>query len=173
MTAGCQSKGARKPEVGWQLQLFVVVLSLYSTGGSFGWNFDSLFGWEDDPLVGWIVVEVPNAFRTCHDVEIVGFVSVRDNHGMVTSRHEDDIAVLDCHGLVKVTRVAVDTVEDKALRRIDTMIVGFLEQAFYGDIVDVVLVRRQRSWHRRRCCRPCLRSYNGFAWRFRAQKKRS
>src|SRR5580704_2642814 len=112
--------------------------------------FDGLFGCGYDPLVGWVVVEVPNAFRTCHDVEAVGFVSVRDNHGMVTPRHKDDIAVLDGHGLVKVTRVAVDAVEDKALRRIDAMIVGFLEQAFYGDIVDVVLVgriaRRVSAW---------------------------
>ena len=94
-----------------------------------GGNFEGLFVCGYDPLVGWVVVEVPNAFRTCHDVEIVGFISVRDNHGMVTPRHEDDIAVLDGHGLVKVTRVAVDAVEDKALRRIDAMIVGFLEQA--------------------------------------------
>jgi hypothetical protein len=69
---------------------------------------------------------------------------------MVTPRYEDDIAVLDGHGLVKVTRVAVDAVEDKALRRIDAMIVGFLEQAFYGDIVDVMLVgriaRRVAAW---------------------------
>ena len=52
---------------------------------------------------------------------------MRDNHGMVTPRYEDDIAVLDGHGLVKVTRVAIDAVEDKALRGIDAMIVGFLE----------------------------------------------
>jgi hypothetical protein len=56
--------------------------------------------------VGWVVVEVANAFRSCHDVEIVGFVSVRDNHGVGASRHEDDIAVFNGHGLVKVTRVA-------------------------------------------------------------------
>jgi hypothetical protein len=111
--------------------------------------------------VGWVVVEVPNAFRTCHDVEIVGLISVRDNHGMVTPRYEDDIAVLDGHGLVKVTRVAIDAVEDKALRGIDAMIVGFLEQAFYGDIVDVMLVGRIA---RRVSARsPDLDDENGFS----------
>ena len=85
---------------------------------------------------------MPNALGTCHDVEIVRFVSMGDDDGMITPRYEDDIAILDRHGLVKITRVAVDAVEDKALRRIDAMIVGFLEQAFYGHIIDVVLVRR-------------------------------
>ena len=115
-----------------------------------GGNFEGVLGCGYDPLVGWVVVEVPNAFRACHDVEIVGFISVRDNHGMVTPRHEDDIAILDRHGLVKVTRIGVYAVEDKALRRIDAMIVGFLEQAFYGHIVGVVLVgriaRRVSAW---------------------------
>jgi hypothetical protein len=92
--------------------------------------------------VSRVIVKVPNALRTCHNVEVIGFVSIRDDDGMVTPRYEDDIAVLHGHGLVNVTRVAVDAVEDEALRRIDAMIIGFLELALQGDIVDVVFVRR-------------------------------
>src|SRR5580704_15339102 len=95
----------------YSLSFYTYILRVDLLGG----NFEDLFGCGYDPLVGWVVMEVPNAFRTCHDVEIVGFVSVRDNHWMVTPRHEDDIAVLDGHGIVKVTRVAVDAVEDKTL----------------------------------------------------------
>ena len=94
------------------------------------------------PLVGRVVVEVPNAFRACHDIEVIGFVSVRHDDRMVTPRHEDDVAILDGHGFVKVARVAVDALENKALRRIDAMIVGFLELTLDGDIVDVMIVRR-------------------------------
>ena len=65
-----------------------------------------------------VIVEVPNTLRTRRDVEVVGFVSVRDDNGMVTSRHQDDITILDGHGLVQVARVAVDALEDKALWRI-------------------------------------------------------
>src|SRR5450432_477329 len=93
---------------------------------------------------------MPNAFRTSHDVEIVGFVSVRNYHRMVTPRHQDDVAVLDGHGLVEIARVSVDAVKDKTLRRIDAMIVGLLEQTLYGDIIDVMLVgriaRRVPAW---------------------------
>ena len=89
-----------------------------------------------------VIVKVPNALRTCHNVEVIGFVSIRDDDGMVTPRYEDDIAVLHGHGLVNVTRVAVDAVKDEALRRIDAMIIGFLELALQRDVVDVVFVGR-------------------------------
>ena len=87
-----------------------------------------------------VVVEVPDALWARHDVEVIGFVTVRDDHGMVTARHQNDVSILDGHGLVKVARVAVDTLEDKTLRRIDAMVVGFLQQALIGDVVYVVLV---------------------------------
>jgi hypothetical protein len=92
--------------------------------------------------VSRIVVKVPDAFWACHDVEVIGLVAVRDDDRMVSTRHKDDITISDGHRLVKVTRVAVDALEDKALRRIDAMIVGFLQLALYGDIVDVMFVRR-------------------------------
>ncbi len=43
---------------------------------------------------------------------------MRDD-GMVTPRHKEDIAVLDDHGLVKVTRVAVDALARWASLAID------------------------------------------------------
>ena len=89
-----------------------------------------------------IFARPPNALRTCHNVEVIGFVSIRNDDGMITARHEDNIAVLHGHGFVNVTRVAVDAVKDEALRRIDAMIIGFLEQTFGRRIVSVVLVRR-------------------------------
>jgi hypothetical protein len=55
------------------------------------------------PLVSGIIVEVPNALRSCHHVKIVRFVSVWDDDWMVTPRDQDNIAVLDSHGLVNIT----------------------------------------------------------------------
>ena len=65
-----------------------------------------------------------------------------DDDGMVSPRHQDDIAVLDGHGLVNIPRIGVDALKDKALRRIDAMIVGFFELTLDGDIVHVMFVRR-------------------------------
>ena len=67
---------------------------------------------------------------------------MRNDHGMIAARHQNDVPILDGHGLVKVARVAVDTLEDKTLRRIDAMVVGFLQQALFGDVVYVVFVGR-------------------------------
>jgi hypothetical protein len=56
----------------YSLSFYPYILRVDLLGG----NFEGLFGCGYDPLVGWVVMEVPNAFRTCPDVEIVGFVSV-------------------------------------------------------------------------------------------------
>jgi hypothetical protein len=53
--------------------------------------------------VGRVVVKVPDAFWTGHDVEVIGLVAVRDYDRMVTPRDKDNIAVFDSHRLVKVT----------------------------------------------------------------------
>ena len=92
--------------------------------------------------MGRVVMEVPNTLGTCHHIKVIGFVSGRDDDRVVTSRHENYVAVFDSHRLVQIARVAVNALEDKALRRIDPMIVGFLELAFYRHIVDVMLVGR-------------------------------
>ena len=69
-------------------------------------------------------MKVPDAFGACHDVEVIGLVAVRDDDRMVATRHKDDIAVFDSHRLVNVARVAVDALENKALRRVDAMVVA-------------------------------------------------
>ena len=66
---------------------------------------------------------------------------MRDYDRMVATRHKDDIAVFDSHRLVNVARVAVDALENKALRRVDAMVVGFLEQTLCRNVVHVVFVR--------------------------------
>jgi hypothetical protein len=92
--------------------------------------------------VSRFVVKVPDAFGTCHNVEVIGLVAMRDDDRMVPTRYEDDIAVLDSHRLVNVARVAVDALENEALRRVDAMVVGFLEQTLCWNVVHVVFVRR-------------------------------
>ena len=86
-------------------------------------------------------MKVPDAFGACHDVEVIGLVAVRDDYRMVATRYEDDIAVFDSHRLVNVARVAVDALKNKALRWLDTMVVGFLEQTLCRNVVHVVFVR--------------------------------
>jgi hypothetical protein len=52
--------------------------------------------------VGWVVVEVPDAFGTCHHVEIIRLITMRDHDGVVAARHQNNITISDGHGLIKV-----------------------------------------------------------------------
>ncbi len=61
---------------------------------------------------------------------------------MVSPRHQHDVAILHRHGLIQIARVTVDPLKNKALRRIDAVIVGFFELALKGNVVDVVFVGR-------------------------------
>jgi hypothetical protein len=85
---------------------------------------------------------VPDAFGTCHDIEVIGLVAMRDHDGMITTRHQDNVSVLDSHRLIDIARVAIDALEYEALGWVDAMVIGFLKQAFCGDVVYVVLVWR-------------------------------
>jgi hypothetical protein len=67
---------------------------------------------------------------------------VRDHNRVVTARHKDDVAIVDGHRLVEIPRITIHTLEDKALWRIDTMVVSFLQLTFQGDVVYVVFVGR-------------------------------
>jgi hypothetical protein len=88
-----------------------------------------------------IIVKVPDPFGTCHYIEIIGLVAARDDDRMIATRHQNDIAIFDSHRFIDVSRVAVDALENKALRRIDSMVIGFLKQALYWDVVHVVFMR--------------------------------
>ena len=40
-----------------------------------------------NPFVRWIIVEVPHTFRACHDVEVIRFVAMRNDDGVIAARH--------------------------------------------------------------------------------------
>ena len=67
---------------------------------------------------------------------------MRDYDRMVATRHKDDIAIFDSHRLINVARVGIDALENKALRWVNTMIVGFFEQTLGRNVIHVVFVRR-------------------------------
>ena len=44
-------------------------------------------GGAENPFVRWIIVEVPHTFGTCHDVEVIRFVAMRNDDGVIAARH--------------------------------------------------------------------------------------
>src|SRR5438552_8630256 len=96
----------------------------------------------EHPLVSRIVLEMPFALRSGHHIEIVGSVAVRHDDRMIAPWNHDDVVILDGERLVQVAIVGVDALEGEALRRIEPVIIGFLERALDWEIVGVVLVRR-------------------------------
>src|SRR5665213_2711057 len=97
---------------------------------------------REHPFVARIVAKRPHALGAGHHVEIVRAISVRHAHWVVPAWHDDDVAVLDGEALVLAAVVGVDALEHEALRRVDTMVVGFLEEALAGQRIGIVLVRR-------------------------------
>ena len=75
---------------------------------------------------------------------------MRDYDRMVATRHKDNIAIFDSHRLIDVARVGINALENKALRRVNTMIVGFFEQTLGRNVIHIVFVRRiargVRTW---------------------------
>jgi hypothetical protein len=61
---------------------------------------------------------------------------------MIAARHHDDVAVLDGDSLVDRAVVGIDSLEGEALRRVQPMVVGFLESRLLSRRRGVVLVRR-------------------------------
>ena len=57
---------------------------------------------RQDPGVGRVVVKVPNAFGTRHHIEVIGLITMWDHDGVVATRHQNNIAIADGHGLIKV-----------------------------------------------------------------------
>ncbi len=87
-------------------------------------------------------VEAPDALRPGHDVQVVQLVAMRGAAGMIASGHEHDVAVLHGHALVERAVVGIDALEGKALRRIEPVVVGFLQLGLVRQIVGVVLMAR-------------------------------
>ena len=48
--------------------------------------------------------------------------------GMIAPRHKQHIAILDGHGLVEAAIIGLNALEGEALGRIDTVIIGLLQQ---------------------------------------------
>src|SRR5689334_10030688 len=94
------------------------------------------------PFVRGVVVKMPFARWPRHHVEVIRFVPVRHDDRMVAARNHDDVVILDGERLVERAIVGVDALERKALRRIQAMVVRFLERAFLWQVVGIVLMRR-------------------------------
>jgi Na+-driven multidrug efflux pump len=90
------------------------------------------------------VVEFPLPYplRAGHDVEIVEIVAVAGGAGVVALRHQRHVAVLQHHRLVERAVVGVDALEAEALRRVEAVVIGLLEEAFVRQVVLIMLVRR-------------------------------
>ena len=67
---------------------------------------------------------------------------MRDYDRMVATGHQDNVPIFDSHRLINVARVGIDALENKALRRVNTMIVGHFEQTLGRNIIHIVFVRR-------------------------------
>src|SRR5690349_7735992 len=95
-----------------------------------------------DPVVSGIVTEDPVTIRPCHHVEIIAVISMRGANRMIASGDHDDVTVLDGDGLVDRSIVGIDPLDRKALRRIEAVIIGFLQSGLFALGRRVVLVRR-------------------------------
>src|SRR5688572_859406 len=91
------------------------------------------------PLVLPGIVKFPGAARTGHDIQIIEVVAVNGGRRVVAARHHDHAAVLDDDGLVERAIVGIDALEGEALRRVEAVVVGFLEQGLQRQVVLVVL----------------------------------
>ena len=90
-------------------------------------------------MVG-VVLEPPRAARPGHDVEVIHLVPVKGGTRVIPLWHQNQIPVLDGHGLVKAAVVGIDPLDAKAGVGIDPVIIGFLQIGFVRVGVGVVLV---------------------------------
>jgi hypothetical protein len=76
------------------------------------------------------VVKPPCPLRTGHDVEVIKIVTVDRGARMIAHRNQRHTAVLDDDCLVKRSVIRVDALKGEALRRIELVIVGLLQERF-------------------------------------------
>ena len=89
-----------------------------------------------------VVLKHPKPIWTCHHVEVIQIIAMRRGHGVVAARHHDNIVVFHSAGFVNASVISVNPLEGKALRRIQTVVVGFFQQGFHWRLLHVMLVRR-------------------------------
>src|SRR5688500_14300771 len=80
------------------------------------------------PLVLARIVKFPGAARTGHDIQVVKVVAVDGGSRVIAARHHHHAAILDDDRLVERAVVGIDALEGEALRRVEAVVVGFLEQ---------------------------------------------
>jgi hypothetical protein len=83
-----------------------------------------------DPRVILFPGKHPFAIRAGHHVQIVAVISGNRRHRMVAARHHDHIVVVGRHAGIEAAVIGVDALEGKALRRIETVIVGLFQLGF-------------------------------------------
>src|SRR5215217_8080986 len=95
----------------------------------------------EQPLVVGIVLYLPLAHWSCHDVEVVEIVAWRRRDYMVTLRHEHHISVVERQGLVEGTVFGIDPLQREAFVWTDLMVVGLLQVPLARWVICVVFVR--------------------------------
>ena len=86
-------------------------------------------------------MEPPDAPGAGHDVEIIQIIAMNGGARVVAIGYQRDIAVGDCHRLVKAAIVGIDPLEGEALRRIEPVVINLFQLRFMRQIVGVVFVR--------------------------------
>ncbi|MNH14318.1 hypothetical protein D3C79_739090 [compost metagenome] len=84
--------------------------------------------------------EFPQPHRPGHHVEIVAVVTGQRRHRVVTAGHFDHVTVIHRHALIEFAIVGIDSLQAKALFRLNAVIVGFFQIGFIRRILLVVLV---------------------------------
>jgi len=62
--------------------------------------------------------------------------------GVIAPGHQRHVAILHGDCLIKLAVIGINPLEGKALRRVEPVIIGFLQGRFMGQVVLVVLVGR-------------------------------
>src|SRR5918994_6118714 len=96
----------------------------------------------EQPLVVGVVLDLPLAYRSCHDVEVVQVVAWRRRDHVVTLRHEHHIAVMERQGLVERAVFGIDSLQREAFVWTDLMVVRLLQVSLVRWVIPVVFVRR-------------------------------
>ena len=80
-------------------------------------------------------------FPPGHHVQVVQVMAVRCHHRVLAVRHHDHVVVLYGAGVVQAAVVGVDALEGKALRWVQSVVVGSFQQGFHRGLFQVVLMR--------------------------------
>src|ERR1700675_1493017 len=80
-------------------------------------------GQSGEKFIAGRVGELPSSHGPCHDVEVVQIESMCCADRVVSTRHQDHVAILYGHGFVQCPIVCVDTLEGEAAGAREAVIV--------------------------------------------------